>query len=108
MFRVDIDTKSLRDTLVGQAEQVRSAINNVHIDLTPDRSLFQKLLDAGIQVHGQVVVCPGINDGDELDDTLLGVLDRFPGLATVGVVPLGVSAHNREPEMRPHSASSSS
>src|SRR6478736_4482075 len=60
------------------------------------------LLDAGIEVHGQVVVCPGINDGDELDDTLLGVLDRFPALASVGVVPLGVSDHTTEPEMRPH------
>jgi putative radical SAM enzyme (TIGR03279 family) len=60
------------------------------------------LLDAGVDVHGQVVVCPGINDADVLDDTLLGILDRFPRLATVGVVPLGVSAFNREPEMRPH------
>jgi len=60
------------------------------------------LLDAGIEVHGQVVVCPGVNDGGALDDTLLGVLDRFPRLATVGVVPLGVSAHNTEPDMRPH------
>jgi putative radical SAM enzyme (TIGR03279 family) len=60
------------------------------------------LLDAGIEVHGQVVVCPGINDGDVLDDTLLGVLDRFPRLATLGVVPLGVSDHTTEPEMRPH------
>jgi putative radical SAM enzyme (TIGR03279 family) len=60
------------------------------------------LLDAGVEVHGQVVACPGINDGAVLDDTLLGVLDRFPALATLGVVPLGVSAHNREPDMRPH------
>ena len=51
------------------------------------------LLDAGVEVHGQVVVCPGLNDGAALDDTLLGILDRFPRLATVGVVPLGVSAH---------------
>ena len=65
---------------------------------------LELLLDAGIEVHGQVVVCPGINDGAVLDDTLLGVLDRFPTLATLGVVPLGVSAHNREPEMRPHTA----
>ena len=63
---------------------------------------LELLLDAGIEVHGQVVVCPGINDGDALDDTMLGVLDRFPTIATVGVVPLGVSAHNREPEMRVH------
>lgn len=60
------------------------------------------LLDAGVEVHGQIVVCPGINDGDVLDDTLLGVLDRFPQLATVGVVPLGVSAYTSEPEMREH------
>jgi NifB/MoaA-like Fe-S oxidoreductase len=60
------------------------------------------LLDAGVEVHGQVVVCPGINDADELDDTLLGVLDRFPGLASVGVVPLGVSDHTTESEMRSH------
>src|SRR3954464_6971187 len=60
------------------------------------------LLEAGVEVHGQVVVCPGVNDGDALEDTMLGVLDRFPKLATAGVVPLGVSAHNREPEMRAH------
>lgn len=60
------------------------------------------LLDAGVEVHGQVVVCPGVNDGEVLEDTLLGVLDRFPELATVGVVPLGVSAHNTEADMRVH------
>ena len=60
------------------------------------------LLDAGVEVHGQVVVCPGINDGLPLDETLLGVLDRFPRLATLGVVPLGVSAHSHEPELREH------
>ena len=60
------------------------------------------ILEAGIEVHGQIVVCPGVNDGPVLHDTLLGVLDRFPTLRTLGVVPLGVSAHNREPEMRPH------
>jgi putative radical SAM enzyme (TIGR03279 family) len=62
------------------------------------------LLDAGIEVHGQVVVCPGVNDGDVLEDTLLGVLDRYPRLASVGVVPLGVSDHTTEPEMRVHTA----
>src|SRR5205085_7916822 len=60
------------------------------------------LLDAGVEVHGQVVVCPGINDGAVLDDTLLGILDRFPRLATVGIVPLGVSAYTTEPDMHEH------
>jgi putative radical SAM enzyme (TIGR03279 family) len=63
---------------------------------------LRALLDHGIDVHGQVVVCPGINDGAVLEDTLAGVLDRFPELASLCVVPLGVSRYNTEPRMRPH------
>jgi putative radical SAM enzyme (TIGR03279 family) len=60
------------------------------------------LLDAGIEVHGQIVVCPGVNDGGALHDTLAGLLDEYPELATAAVVPLGVSRHSNEPAMRPH------
>jgi NifB/MoaA-like Fe-S oxidoreductase len=63
---------------------------------------LRALLDHGIEVHGQVVVCPGLNDAAVLDDTLAGVLDRFPELASLCVVPLGVSRYNTEPRMRPH------
>jgi len=60
------------------------------------------LLDGGIEVHGQVVVCPGQNNGHVLDDTLAGILDRYPTLATVACVPLGVSRFSKESAMRPH------
>ncbi|HET8621170.1 MAG TPA: DUF512 domain-containing protein [Acidimicrobiales bacterium] len=64
---------------------------------------LRALLDHGVEVHGQVVVCPGVNDGAVLDDTLAGVLDRYPELASLCVVPLGVSRFNTEARMRPHS-----
>ena len=63
---------------------------------------LRALLDHGIEVHGQVVVCPGINDGDVLADTLAGVLDVYPELRSLAVVPLGVSRYTTEPAMRPH------
>ena len=63
---------------------------------------LQVLLDGGIEVHGQVVVCPGVNDGAVLEDTLAGIFDRYPALASVGAVPLGLSRYSNEPEMRPH------
>src|ERR1700681_435302 len=63
---------------------------------------LRALLDHGIEIHGQVVVCPGINDGPVLDDTLVGVLDVYPELATVACVPLGVSRYTTEPTMRAH------
>lgn len=63
---------------------------------------LRALLDAGVEVHGQVVVCPGVNDGEALGQTLTGVIDEFSDLASVCVVPLGVSRFNREARMRPH------
>jgi putative radical SAM enzyme (TIGR03279 family) len=63
------------------------------------------LLDAGIEVHGQVVVCPDINDGAALHGTLAGILDQYPELVTAAVVPLGVSKYSGEEAMRPHTQS---
>lgn len=60
------------------------------------------MLDAGIEVHGQIVVCPDINDGSHLERTLADTVDRFHRLASVGVVPLGTSDYSNEPAMRPH------
>src|SRR5438132_2915940 len=63
---------------------------------------LRALLDHGVEVHGQVVVCPGVNDGAVLEVTLAGVLDAYPELATVGVVPLGVSRWSTEAALRHH------
>jgi putative radical SAM enzyme (TIGR03279 family) len=63
---------------------------------------LRALLDHGIEVHGQIVVCPGINDGEVLDDTLAGVLDRYPELRSVACVPLGTSRFTTEGGMRAH------
>src|SRR5579872_4139898 len=60
------------------------------------------LLDAGIEVHGQIVVCPGVNDGAVLEDTLAGILERYPELASAAAVPLGTSRFSTEAAMRPH------
>jgi putative radical SAM enzyme (TIGR03279 family) len=63
---------------------------------------LRALLDHGIVVHGQVVLCPGVNDGEILDRTMAGVLDEYPDLESVAVVPLGLSRFNTESAMRPH------
>jgi NifB/MoaA-like Fe-S oxidoreductase len=69
---------------------------------------LRALLDNDIEVHGQVVVCPGRNDGAALDQTFADVLDHYSELATLSVVPLGVSRFNTETTMRPHTRSEAS
>jgi putative radical SAM enzyme (TIGR03279 family) len=63
---------------------------------------MRALLDHGIAVRGQVVLCPGVNDGDVFERTMAGVLDEYPELESVAVVPLGLSRFNTESAMRLH------
>ncbi|MGD9996386.1 MAG: DUF512 domain-containing protein [Ilumatobacteraceae bacterium] len=65
---------------------------------------LRALLDHGIAVRGQIVLCPGVNDGASLDRTFADILDRYPELDAVAVVPLGLSRFNTEPAMRLHTA----
>lgn len=63
---------------------------------------LRELLREGIEVHAQVVVCPGVNDGEELERTLHDVISLYPELMTVALVPVGVSDFSLEETMRPH------
>jgi putative radical SAM enzyme (TIGR03279 family) len=63
---------------------------------------LRSLLDHGIAVRGQIVLCPGVNDGEVFERTMAGVLDEFPELESVAVVPLGLSRYNTEAAMRLH------
>ncbi len=62
------------------------------------------LLDAGVTVHGQVVLCPDINNGAALEQTLAETITRYSSLATLGIVPLGLSKYNKEENLRVHTA----
>ncbi|MEY3641305.1 MAG: hypothetical protein RLZZ199_1110 [Actinomycetota bacterium] len=65
---------------------------------------LRALLDNGTNVRGQVVLCPGVNDGDVLERTLAGILDEYAELDAVAVVPLGLSRFNPEASLRVHLA----
>jgi putative radical SAM enzyme (TIGR03279 family) len=66
---------------------------------------LRALLEAGVTVHGQVVLCPGLNNGEVLSRTCAEVLSRYPGLASVGIVPLGLSRFNTETALAAHTPS---
>jgi putative radical SAM enzyme (TIGR03279 family) len=63
---------------------------------------LRALLDHDITVRGQVVLCPGVNDGVVFEQTMAGILDQYPELDSVAVVPLGLSRFNAESAMRLH------
>ena len=52
---------------------------------------LEKLAAAGIQMHTQVVLCPGINDGGELERTVKDLGRLFPAVQSIAVVPVGLT-----------------
>jgi putative radical SAM enzyme (TIGR03279 family) len=64
--------------------------------------VMRRLIGDGIVLHGQIVVCPGVNDGAELARTLRQLSGLRPGLRTVAVVPVGLTSHRAGlPPLRP-------
>jgi putative radical SAM enzyme (TIGR03279 family) len=49
------------------------------------------LTDGGITVNAQIVLCKGLNDGAELDRTLGDLASLYPGIASISVVPVGLT-----------------
>jgi putative radical SAM enzyme (TIGR03279 family) len=62
---------------------------------------LQRLVAMGIQIHTQVVLVPGRNDGPQLDRTMSDLAALYPNVLTLTVVPVGLTRW-RNPDLRPY------
>lgn len=51
------------------------------------------LLEAGIEIHTQVVVCPGVNDGAVLEQTIKDLYQLYPRVLSMAIVPVGLTKY---------------
>jgi putative radical SAM enzyme (TIGR03279 family) len=80
----------LRHRLLGEPRVKR--------DLMP---LMARLARGGIRMHAQIVLCPGWNDGPQLERSIRELAALHPAVTTVAVVPVGLTAHReRLPGLR--------
>ena len=55
--------------------------------------IMQRLANAGIAMNAQLVLCPGLNDGEELKRSLRDLLKLAPTLKTISCVPVGLTKY---------------
>jgi putative radical SAM enzyme (TIGR03279 family) len=79
--------------------EVRAYLLGVDRQRADSSTKLSRLLDAGIEVHAQVVLCPGINDKDVLDKTILDLAAEYPRITSVAIVPLGLTRYNTDPRL---------
>jgi len=73
--------------------------------LAPILPQLKYLTENGIEVHTQVVLCPGINDAEPLDQTITQLVELYPGVKSLAVVPVGLTKYrDRLSKLRPYDA----
>lgn len=55
---------------------------------------LRRLIDNNIQVHTQIVLVPGVNDGEHLERTVSDLAALYPGVQTIAIVPVGLAGGN--------------
>ena len=56
-----------------------------------------RLEAAGVEYHTQVVLCAGLNDGEELERTIRDITARRPHALSLAIVPVGLTKHRTDP-----------
>jgi putative radical SAM enzyme (TIGR03279 family) len=56
---------------------------------------LRRLVDLDIEIHTQIVVIPGLNDGGHLDRSIGDLVELYPGVRSVSVVPVGLTRFHR-------------
>ena len=54
---------------------------------------LKRMADAGITLNCQIVLCRGVNDGEELDRTMRELTELYPAIGSVSIVPSGLTKH---------------
>ena len=58
-------------------------------------SQLRRLAELDVEVHTQIVVTPGLNDGPHLDHSIGGLAELHPSVLSVSVVPVGLTRFHR-------------
>ncbi len=53
--------------------------------------ILYRLAEAGVKINCQLVLCPGINDGDELKRSITDLTALYPAVASIACVPVGLT-----------------
>jgi putative radical SAM enzyme (TIGR03279 family) len=74
--------------------KVRARLLGRHQD-APILGTLDRLACKGIKCHAQIVIVPGINDGNVLEATLKHLCERHQSVLSVSVIPVGLTSHRQ-------------
>ena len=65
-------------------------------DILPILDVMKELAEARITMHTQIVLCPGLNDGEAFARTVENLAQMHPSVSSLAVVPVGLTSHRKK------------
>jgi putative radical SAM enzyme (TIGR03279 family) len=84
--------------------EVRAYLLGVDRQRADITAKMRQMLDAGIEIHAQVVLCPEINDAEILRRTIYDLAELHPRVRSVAIVPLGLTRYLNDARLTPVTA----
>src|SRR2546421_12059700 len=81
--------------------EVRAYLLGVDKERADITQKMRRMLDTGIEIHAQVVLCPEINDGEVLRRTIYDLAELHPRVRSVAIVPLGLTRYLNDERLTP-------
>ena len=81
--------------------EVRAYLLGVEKKRADINAKLKRMMEAGIEIHAQVVLCPEINDGEVLRRTISDLAELHPRVKSVAIVPLGLTRYNTDRRLKP-------
>jgi len=81
--------------------EVRALLLGVDKKRADISAKMRRLIDARIEIHAQVVLCPEINDGEVLRRTIYDLAADYPHVKSVAIVPLGLTKYLTDERLTP-------
>ena len=84
----------------------QSSVRGLLLGISPRRAeimpLLRRLAAGGIEMHTQIVLCPGLNDGGVLEASIMDLAGLYPAVRSLAVVPVGLTRFRSElPALEP-------
>ncbi len=64
-------------------------------DALPVFEELKKLVKSKIKLHTQIVLCPGLNDGEVLEKTIMDLYKLYPYISSIAIVPVGLTKYHK-------------
>src|SRR5436190_482126 len=81
--------------------EVRAYLLGIDKERADISDKMQRMIDAGIEIHAQIVLCPKINDGEVLQQTIYELAKLHPHVSSVAIVPLGLTRYLNDARLTP-------